>query len=180
MSRSQFLDGVALSGILPAPFIIFATFIGYVAGGLAGALVMTVAIFAPAFAFTLVLGRHLEQLSHATRLHAFFDGITAAVIGLLVATLGGLVLQLEQGWQLFLAGRCHSCCERQCRPRPVAAEVGNARRRPGVRCHWRRTCPLNTASCGAAGGVERARHSAGGLAVRLPEATTAPLISSNT
>ena len=28
MTNSQFLDGIALSGILPAPLIIFATFVG--------------------------------------------------------------------------------------------------------------------------------------------------------
>jgi chromate transporter len=33
MSDSQFLDGLALSGILPAPLIIFSTFVGYLGGG---------------------------------------------------------------------------------------------------------------------------------------------------
>ena len=37
VSEGQFLDGLALSGIIPAPLIIFATFVGYQAGGLAGA-----------------------------------------------------------------------------------------------------------------------------------------------
>jgi chromate transporter len=49
LTSSQFVDGLALSGILPAPLIIFSTFVGYVAGGLGGALVMTVGIFLPAF-----------------------------------------------------------------------------------------------------------------------------------
>ena len=37
VSDGQFLDGLALSGIIPAPLIIFTTFVGYLAGGLAGA-----------------------------------------------------------------------------------------------------------------------------------------------
>ena len=41
VSEGQFLDSLALSGIIPAPLIIFATFVGYLAGGLAGALAIT-------------------------------------------------------------------------------------------------------------------------------------------
>src|SRR3546814_3405897 len=32
MSNTQFLDGLALSGLLPAPLIIFSTFVGYLGG----------------------------------------------------------------------------------------------------------------------------------------------------
>ncbi|HLM08489.1 MAG TPA: chromate efflux transporter, partial [Thermoleophilaceae bacterium] len=41
LTDSQFVDGLALSGVLPAPLIIFSTFVGYVAGGLVGGLAMT-------------------------------------------------------------------------------------------------------------------------------------------
>ena len=91
MTPGQFLDGLALGGILPAPLIIFSTFVGYVGAGLAGALVMTGAVFLPAFAFTLVGYRHLERLVADERLHAFFDGITAGVVGLIAATTVRLV-----------------------------------------------------------------------------------------
>lgn len=102
VTGQEFLDGVALAGILPAPFIIFATFLGYVGGGLPGALLMTAGIFLPAFAFTLLGARHLERIAGMRDLHAALDGVTAAVIGLLAATLGRLVLGLE-GWQFVLA-----------------------------------------------------------------------------
>jgi chromate transporter len=96
VSGRQFLDGVALSGILPAPFIIFATFLGYVAGGLPGAVLMTVGIFLPAFAFTLLGAEHLDRLAHHPLLHPFLDGVTAAVIGLLTATMLGLLIGLGE------------------------------------------------------------------------------------
>src|SRR3546814_17994055 len=47
MSNTQFLDGLALSGLLPAPLIIFPTFVGYLAGGPWGAFRMTVGLFLP-------------------------------------------------------------------------------------------------------------------------------------
>ncbi len=86
MSDRAFLDGVALSGILPAPLIIFATFVGFVAGGLVGAVVITVAVFAPAFGFTLLGHRQLERIVQNRSAHAVLDGITAAVVGLIAGT----------------------------------------------------------------------------------------------
>jgi chromate transporter len=86
MSDRQFVDGLALSGILPAPMVIFGTFVGYVGGGLSGALAVTAGIFLPAFAFTLVGFGTLERLVETPSLHALLDGVTAGVVGLIVAT----------------------------------------------------------------------------------------------
>jgi chromate transporter len=86
LTDQQFLDGLALGGILPAPLIIFATFVGYVAGGLPGALAMTVGIFLPAFAITLVGHETLERVVENRSLHDLLDGITAGVVGLIAGT----------------------------------------------------------------------------------------------
>lgn len=86
MTNQTFLDGLALSGILPAPLIIFSTFVGYIGGGFPGALAMTIGIFAPAFGFTL-LGHHLLERAMSNKaLHTFLDGVTAGVVGLISAT----------------------------------------------------------------------------------------------
>lgn len=92
MSNAQFLDGLALSGLLPAPLIIFATFVGYLGGGAAGALVLTAGIFLPAFAFTLLAHRPLERLVHQPRIREFLAGLTAAVVGLIAGTTIGLLV----------------------------------------------------------------------------------------
>ncbi len=86
MTDGQFLDGLALSGVLPAPLIIFATFVGYVAGGAIGAVAMTVGVFLPAFAFSLIFYDRLEAVVENKRLHAFLDGVAAGVVGLIGAT----------------------------------------------------------------------------------------------
>lgn len=86
MTNGQFLDGLALSGTLPAPLIIFSTFVGYLGGGPLGALVITLAIFLPAFGFTLVFHRHLEAVVERPGVHAFLEGVTAGVVGLVAAT----------------------------------------------------------------------------------------------
>lgn len=86
MTNAQFLDGLALSGLLPAPLIIFSTFVGYVGGGGWGAIAMTFGVFAPAFSFTMIGHDYLERLVGNTSLHAFLDGVTAGVVGLISAT----------------------------------------------------------------------------------------------
>jgi len=85
LSSKQFVDGLAIGGILPAPLIIFSTFVGYLAGGLVGALAMTVGIFLPAFVFPIFLHRQLVAVSAHPRLHQFLLGVAAGVVGLIAA-----------------------------------------------------------------------------------------------
>jgi chromate transporter len=85
LTNGQFVDGLAMSGVLPAPLIIFSTFVGYVAGGLTGALVMTLGIFLPAFVFPIFFHRQLVAVAENVRLHPFLLGVAAGVIGLIAA-----------------------------------------------------------------------------------------------
>jgi chromate transporter len=92
MTNAQFLDGLALSSLLPAPLIIFATFVGYAGGGPIGALVLTAGIFLPAFAFSLVAHGPLERLVSKPSIREFLEGVTAGVIGLIAGTAVVLVV----------------------------------------------------------------------------------------
>lgn len=86
MTQEQFLDGIAISGILPAPLIIFSTFVGYFGGGWLGAILITIGVFFPAFGFTLIGYSLIEKLMTNKALHNFLDGITAGVVGLIGVT----------------------------------------------------------------------------------------------
>lgn len=104
MTHAQFLDGLALSGLLPAPLIIFSTFVGYIGGGPLGAVVLTAGIFAPAFAFTIIGHEVLERLVENKSTHAFLDGVTAGVVGLIAATALGILSETVIGlnaWSIF-------------------------------------------------------------------------------
>lgn len=87
LSDGQFLDGVALGNFLPAPLVIFATFVGYVAGGLSGAFAITLGMFLPAFAFSMILFERLESVVDHPRLQHTLDGVAAAAVGVIAATL---------------------------------------------------------------------------------------------
>lgn len=86
IADATFLDGIALAGVLPAPLVIFATFVGYVAGGLGGALAITAGMFLPAFAFSLLLFERLEAVVEHPSLHRLLAGVAAAVVGIIGAT----------------------------------------------------------------------------------------------
>lgn len=86
MSDAQFLDGLAIGGVLPAPMVIFGTFVGFLGGGLSGALLMTLGMFLPAFSFTLIGHGLLERLVAWPKARAFLDGVAASFAGLVVAT----------------------------------------------------------------------------------------------
>ena len=85
LTSAQFLDGIALSGVLPAPLIIFSTFVGYLAGGLGGSLAMTLGIFLPAFVLPIYFHRALVATAENPRVRPFLLGVAAGVIGLIAA-----------------------------------------------------------------------------------------------
>ncbi len=85
LTDSQFVDGLAIGGALPAPLIIIATFVGYLAGGALGALAITVGIFLPAFVFPIFFHRQLVAIAESSRIRPFLLGVAAGVIGLIAA-----------------------------------------------------------------------------------------------
>ena len=86
VTENVFSDGIALTGVVPTPLLMFGTFLGYMATGISGALLVTISIFLPAFLFTLLGHKYFEQILKHKPLHAFLDGVSAGVAGILVIT----------------------------------------------------------------------------------------------
>ena len=84
LTSSQLLDGVALSVATPGPFMLFATFTGFLAGGLRGAVIATFFIFLPSFVFVLAGARYIEMVRNNRWIQAFLAGASAAVVGVIV------------------------------------------------------------------------------------------------
>jgi chromate transporter len=83
LSDGQLLDGVALSVATPGPFMLFTTFVGYIAGGIPGAALATFFVFLPSFAFVLGGVHYVEKLRENRALQAFLAGVSAAVVGVI-------------------------------------------------------------------------------------------------
>jgi len=85
LTDRQLLDAVAVGQFTPGPVFTTATFIGYLLGGVPGALVATLAIFLPSFVFVAVVYPFVPRLRASPWTARFLDGANAAAVGLMAA-----------------------------------------------------------------------------------------------
>ena len=86
VSESAFLAGYAGAQAIPGPLFTFATYLGAL-GGVTGALVATLAIFAPGFLLLVGALPFWQALRRARAVRAGMAGANAAVVGILGAAL---------------------------------------------------------------------------------------------
>ena len=104
LTEAQLLDAVSAGQVTPGPVFTTATFIGYVLGGTAGAVVATAGIFLPAFFFVAVSGLVLPRMRRSPAVGAFLDGVNVASLALMaVVTLELGRAALVDPWTLGLA-----------------------------------------------------------------------------
>ncbi|MBA4378413.1 MAG: chromate transporter [Gemmatimonas sp.] len=85
LTESQLLDAVAVGQVTPGPLFSTATFIGYLLGGVPGAVLATLGIFLPAFVFVALSGPLVPRLRRSPTAGAFLDGVVAASLALMAA-----------------------------------------------------------------------------------------------
>jgi chromate transporter len=94
LSPGEMLDGLGLAETTSGPLILVTEFVGYTAAfrlggeppllmGVLGALVTLWATFAPCFLWIFVGAPYIERLTHAPRLAAALNAVTAAVVGVI-------------------------------------------------------------------------------------------------
>ena len=98
VSDGQLLDGVALSVATPGPFMLFTTFVGYLASGVLGAILATFFVFLPSFVFVIAGVHYIEQVRDNRYLQAFLAGVSAAVVGVIAVVSLDLIPQALVDW----------------------------------------------------------------------------------
>jgi chromate transporter len=98
LSDGQLLDGVALSVATPGPFMLFATFVGYIASGVTGAVLATFFVFLPSFIFVIVGVHYVEKVRDNRKIQAFLAGVSAAVVGVIAVVSLDLVPEALVDW----------------------------------------------------------------------------------
>lgn len=85
LSPREFLDGVAISNLTPGPIAVLATFAGFHVAGVAGALVATASLLAPAMLLMWVMSGQYERFRGDARAQRFLAGVNPAVTGLILS-----------------------------------------------------------------------------------------------
>jgi chromate transporter len=98
LSDGQLLDGVALSVATPGPFMLFTTFVGYIASGVTGAVLATFFVFLPSFIFVIVGVHYVEKVRDNRKIQAFLAGVSAAVVGVIAVVSLDLVPEALVDW----------------------------------------------------------------------------------
>jgi chromate transporter len=85
LTQAQLLDAVAVGQITPGPVFTTATFIGYLLGGVRGAVVATAGIFLPGFLFVAVSRPLIPRIRRSKIAGAFLDGVNVGAVALMIA-----------------------------------------------------------------------------------------------
>lgn len=90
LTQEQLVDAVSVGQVTPGPVFTTATFVGYLVAGWPGALVATVAIFAPSFVFVGLLTRITGWLRSRAWTSAALDGLGATAVALMAGVFARL------------------------------------------------------------------------------------------
>ena len=99
MSRTEFLNAVALGQLTPGPVVQTVAAVGYAAAGLVGALLAAAVAFAPSFLVIVLGGRRFERLRSSPGARAFLDGAGPAAVGAVLGAAFVLVDGVREPWQ---------------------------------------------------------------------------------
>jgi len=103
LNAREFLDGVAISNLTPGPIAVLATFAGFRVAGLAGALVATAALLAPAMGLMWLISGQYARYRGEPAAGRFLAGVNPAVAGLVCSAavlLGSSAVGSWRGWIL--------------------------------------------------------------------------------
>jgi chromate transporter len=85
LTDQQLLDAVAIGQVTPGPLFTAATFIGYLLGGIPGALLATLGIFLPSFMFVAISNPLIPKIRNSAWAGSLLDGVNASALGLMAA-----------------------------------------------------------------------------------------------
>lgn len=127
MSAEQFVDFIAISQSTPGPIAInMATFTGYQAGGLAGALAATVAVSLPGMILIISLALFFFHFYERSTVQALFQGLRPAVAGLIAAAAWEIAGVSIFNWTTAAITSVSVLLIARCNVHPIVLVIGSA------------------------------------------------------
>lgn len=83
LTSRQIIDAVAIGQVTPGPVSTTATFLGFVLGGVPGALLATLGMFLPSFILVAITNPLIPRMRESRWFSAFLDGVNAGSLGLM-------------------------------------------------------------------------------------------------
>lgn len=83
LTQQQLVDALAIGQLTPGPVFTTATFIGYLLGGVPGALIATLGMFLPGFVFVALLQPLVRLIRRATWASDTLDGVNVGAVALM-------------------------------------------------------------------------------------------------
>jgi chromate transporter len=90
LTNQQLLDAIVVGQITPGPLFTSATFVGYILGGVPGAIIATIGIFLPAFILVAIVRPFVPRLRKSPWFGALLDGVNVVSLALVVGVAIGL------------------------------------------------------------------------------------------
>jgi chromate transporter len=90
LTNQQLLDAIVVGQITPGPLFTSATFVGYILGGVPGAVIATIGIFLPAFLLVAIVRPFIPRLRKSPWFGALLDGVNVVSLALIVGVTVGL------------------------------------------------------------------------------------------
>ncbi len=102
LTKQQLMDAIAIGQFTPGPVFSSVTFIGYQINGLSGALLSTLAIFLPSFAFVALLQPLMKKMRKSTLLSVFLDAVNVASIALIFSVCVSMAKESFTDWRMLV------------------------------------------------------------------------------
>ncbi len=126
LNDQQLIDAIAMGQVTPGPVFTSATFIGYLLGGVPGALLATAGIFLPSFFFVAISNPWVPRLRQSPWAGALLDGVNVVSLGLMAGVTGQLARASLVDWGTVLVALVSSVLLFRFKPNPTWLILGGA------------------------------------------------------
>lgn len=102
LNHEQLMDAIAVGQFTPGPILSTVTFIGYMLGGIPGAMAATAGAFLPSFLFVLILNPWIPRMRRSKIMGWFLDSVNVASIAVMASVLFVMTLSTVTDWRAAL------------------------------------------------------------------------------